>query len=69
MFDKEEEEEEEEEEDRTASYPMRTRGSSLGVERPGREADRSPPFSADAKMRAAITPLPNTPSWRGIQLK
>jgi hypothetical protein len=29
-----------------ASYPMVTRGSSVGVERPGREADHSPPSSA-----------------------
>jgi hypothetical protein len=32
-----------------ASYPMGTRGSSLGVKRPGREADHSPPSSAKVK--------------------
>jgi hypothetical protein len=38
---------------------------SLGVKRPGREADHSPPSSAEARMRGAIPPLPNTSSWRG----
>jgi hypothetical protein len=32
-----------------ASYPMGTRGSSPGVKRPGREADHSPPASAEVK--------------------
>jgi hypothetical protein len=32
-----------------ASYPMSTRGSFPGVKRPGREADRSPPSSAEVK--------------------
>jgi hypothetical protein len=32
-----------------ASYPMRTRGLSLGVKRPWREADHSPPPSAEVK--------------------
>jgi hypothetical protein len=32
-----------------ASYPMGTRSSSLGVMRPGREADHSPPYSAEVK--------------------
>jgi hypothetical protein len=32
-----------------ASYPMCTRALSLGVKRPGREADHSPPQSAEAK--------------------
>jgi hypothetical protein len=31
-----------------ASYPMGTRSSFLGVKRPGREADNSPPSSAEA---------------------
>jgi hypothetical protein len=42
---------------------------SIGVKRPGREADHSPPFSAEVKMRGDIPPLPNTPSWRDAQLK
>jgi hypothetical protein len=32
-----------------ASYPMGSRGSSLGVKRPGRETDHSPPSSAEVK--------------------
>jgi hypothetical protein len=32
-----------------ASYPMGTRGSFPGVKRPGREADHSPPSSAEVK--------------------
>jgi hypothetical protein len=32
-----------------AFYPMDTRGSFLGVKRPGREADHSPPSSAEVK--------------------
>jgi hypothetical protein len=32
-----------------ASYPMGTKGFSLGVKRPGREADHSPPSSAEVK--------------------
>jgi hypothetical protein len=32
-----------------ASYPMDTSGSFLGVKRPGREADQSPPSSAEVK--------------------
>jgi hypothetical protein len=32
-----------------ASYPLGTRGSFLGVKRPGREADHSPPSSAEVK--------------------
>jgi hypothetical protein len=38
---------------------------SLGVRRPGPEADHSPPSSAEVKTRGAIPPLPNTSSWRG----
>jgi hypothetical protein len=33
----------------SASYPMRNRGSFLGVKRPGRKADHSPPSSAEVK--------------------
>jgi hypothetical protein len=39
---------------------MGTGTISLGVKRPGHETDHSPP---------AIPPLPNTPSWRGAQLR
>jgi hypothetical protein len=44
----------------SASYPMGTRGS-LGVKRPGREADNSHLSSGDVKY------APNTPSWRSAQ--
>jgi hypothetical protein len=41
------------------SYSMGTRGSFPGVKRPGREADHSPPFSAEEqRMSGAIHPLP-----------
>jgi hypothetical protein len=42
---------------------------SLGVKLPEREADHSHPHSAEIKMRGAIPPLPNTPSWYCAQLK
>jgi hypothetical protein len=43
---------------------------SLGVKRPGREAYHSPPSSAGGqRMSGAIPPFPNTPSWRGAQLR
>jgi hypothetical protein len=43
---------------------------SLGVKRPGREADDSPPYSSEVKefVELYIYSL-NTPSWRGAQLK
>jgi hypothetical protein len=44
-------------------YPMGTGGSFLGVKRPGREADHSPPASAGVKKCGSIHPLPHTPSW------
>jgi hypothetical protein len=53
------------------SYPMCNRGCSSGVKRPGREADHSPThlhLVPKSRMREAITPLPNTPSWSGAQL-
>jgi hypothetical protein len=37
---------------------------SMGVKRPGRGADHSPPSSAEVRMNGAIPPLPNTSSWR-----
>jgi hypothetical protein len=39
-----------------ASYPIGTKDSFPGVKRPGREADHSPPTSAEV--------TPHTPSWR-----
>jgi hypothetical protein len=41
-----------------ASSPMGIRDSSLGVKRLGREADHSPPTSAEVKDCGAIHPLP-----------
>jgi hypothetical protein len=43
---------------------------SLGVKRPGREADHSPPCSAEVKEWVELyLHSPSTPSWRGVQLK
>jgi hypothetical protein len=43
---------------------------SLGVKRPGREADYSPPYSTEVKERVELYPhSSNTPSWRGAQFK
>jgi hypothetical protein len=42
---------------------------SLGVKWPGREANHSPPSSAEVKERVELyLHSPNTPSWRGAQL-
>jgi len=35
-----------------------------GVKRQGREADHSPPFSAEVKNARSYTSAPNTSSWR-----
>jgi len=43
---------------------------SLGVKQPGREADHSPPSSAEVKELVELyLHSPTTPSWRGAQLK
>jgi hypothetical protein len=43
---------------------------SLGVKRPGREADHLPPSTAEVKECVELyLHSPNTPSWRGAQLK
>jgi hypothetical protein len=53
-----------------ASYPVGTSGFSLGVKRPGRKADHSPPSSPEVKEWVELyLHSPNTPSWRGAQLK
>jgi hypothetical protein len=45
----------------SASYPMGTGGAiSLGVKRPGREADHSPPSSAEVEL---YLHSPNTVYW------
>jgi hypothetical protein len=41
-----------------ASYPMDTGGSFPGVKRPGREADHSPPSSAEVKNEWSYTSTP-----------
>jgi hypothetical protein len=41
-----------------ASYPMGTRDSFPGVKRPGREADHSPPSSAEVKNAWSYTSIP-----------
>jgi len=46
------------------------RAFSLGVKRPWREADHSPPSSAEIKECVELyLESTNTPSWRGAQLK
>jgi hypothetical protein len=41
---------------------------SLGLKLPGREADHSPPSSAEVKKLVGLyLHYPNTPSWRGAQ--
>jgi hypothetical protein len=39
------------------AYPVGTRGSFLGVKRPGHEADHSSQSSAEVKVHGAIPPL------------
>jgi hypothetical protein len=52
------------------SYPRGTRGCFPGVKRLGREADHSPPSSAEVKECVELyIHSPNTPSWGGAQLK
>jgi hypothetical protein len=41
--------------------PMATGGSFTGVKRQGREADDSPPSSAEVKNGGAIPPFPQMP--------
>jgi hypothetical protein len=51
-------------------YPTGTKGSFPGVKRPGREADNSPPSSAEFKEWVELyLHSPNKPSGRGAQLK
>jgi hypothetical protein len=47
-----------------ASYPMGTEGFSPGVKRQGREADHSPPASAEFKRMWIYHPFSHTSSWR-----
>jgi hypothetical protein len=51
-------------------YAMGTRAPSLGVNRPGREVNHSPPSRAEVKECVELyLHSANTPSWRGAQLK
>jgi hypothetical protein len=47
---------------------MCTGGSFPGVKRQGREADHSPPGSAEEKKSGSMHLLPHTPSWRSGSL-
>jgi hypothetical protein len=50
-----------------ASYPTDTKVSSLGVKRPGSEADHSPPSSAEVKECVELyLHFPRTPSWSDV---
>jgi hypothetical protein len=51
-----------------ASYTMFTWALSMGVKWPGREADHSPPSSAEVKNGGAIPPLPHKSSWHSVLL-
>jgi hypothetical protein len=52
-----------------ASYPVVPGDLSLEVKRPGREANHSPPSSAEVKNAWSYTStLPNTSSWHGASL-
>jgi len=41
----------------------------MGMKRPGREADHSPPSSAKSRIRGALPALSHTSSCHGAQLK
>jgi hypothetical protein len=43
--------------------PPNLLANDTAVKRPGREADFSPPSSAEVKKCESIHPLPHTPSW------
>jgi hypothetical protein len=47
-------------------YKIGTEGSFPRVKRPGREADHSPPSSAEVKNGDAIPPLTHMSSWYGV---
>jgi hypothetical protein len=47
-----------------ASYPMGSGGSFPEVKRPGREADHSPPTSAEVKNMWIYTSISHMLSWR-----
>jgi hypothetical protein len=51
-----------------ALYPMGTGGDSLGVKRPKRESDNSPPSSTEVKNGGAIPPLLYISLWLRVSL-
>jgi hypothetical protein len=51
-----------------ASHSMGTMGSFSGVKRKGREADPSPPSSAELKKSGAIPQLSHMSSWHNAEL-
>jgi hypothetical protein len=50
------------------AHPALPGAPSPGVKWQGREADHSPPPSAEVKNGGAIPPLPHTPSWHSALL-
>jgi len=48
---------------------MGTRGSFPGLKQPGRDADHSPPSSAEVEYVELYFHSPNTPSWHDTRLK
>jgi hypothetical protein len=50
----------------SGAHPVDTEPLSLGVKRPGREGDHSPPSTAEVKKEWSYTSTPpSIPSWRG----
>jgi hypothetical protein len=49
-----------------ASSPVGTGGFFSGGKAAGREADHSPPTSAEVKKRGSVHRLPHTPSWSSV---
>jgi hypothetical protein len=52
----------------TGFYIMESGDLCPKLKRPRREADHSPPFSAEVRNCGALTPLSHTSSWRAAQL-
>jgi hypothetical protein len=50
----------------TTSYQIGAGALPPGVKRPGREAEQSPPTSAEVMKMWIYTSTPHTPSWRSV---
>jgi hypothetical protein len=50
------------------SFRVIKRALTPAVNRPGIEADHSPPLGADVKNAWSYTPTPTTPLWSGAKL-